>query len=516
MNKRKAKVIMVQGTGSYVGKSVMVSALCRIFKQDGFSVAPFKAQNMALNSFVTRQGGEMGRAQVTQAEAAGIEPDVDMNPILLKPSGDVSAQVIVRGKPIGTMSGKEYYRHRPKLLKIIKESFQRLSNNYDLIVIEGAGSPAEVNLRKNDLVNMQMAKIAHCPVILVGDINVGGVFAWLVGTLELLTATERARIQGVIINKFRGDLAILKPGLDFLEKKIKRPVLGVIPYFHDIRVAEEDSIAKERYNLCDENATQNKINIEVLYLPHISNFTDFDPLEKEPDVNVRYIVPGAKIGNPDCIIIPGSKNTIDDLSYLKKSGLAEAIINKAHRGVVIIGICGGYQMLGREIRDPHSMESKRKAITGLGILPLITTILQKKVTHQVQAQDLLFDTGKVSGYEIHMGKTCLLAPVKPIFKIFARSRQSANVEDGVASKDRKVWGTYIHGLFENDRFRRRFLDSFQTKRNRKKSLETRQKFTSFAETKDKEYDKLATLVRRNVDMQKIYAILEGKRGTPNL
>jgi len=320
VSKKRAKVIMVQGTGSYVGKSVIVSALCRIFKQDGFRVAPFKAQNMALNSFVTLQGDEMGRAQVTQAEAAGIEPSVDMNPILLKPSGDIKAQVIVSGKPIGNMSGKEYYRHRMRFLKIIKGSFQRLSGNYDIVVIEGAGSPAEVNLRKNDVVNMAMARIADCPVILVGDINVGGVFAWLVGTLELLTAAERRRIKGVIINKFRGDINILKPGLDFLEKKIRKPVLGVIPYFHDISIPEEDSIAKEKYRLPGNRPKKGKINIEVLYLPHISNFTDFDPLEKEPDVRLRYLVQGEKIGEPDCIIIPGSKNTIGDLVYLKRSG----------------------------------------------------------------------------------------------------------------------------------------------------------------------------------------------------
>jgi len=496
---------MVQGTGSYVGKSVIVSALCRIFKQDGFRVAPFKAQNMALNSFVTQEGGEMGRAQVTQAEAAGIEPSVDMNPVLLKPSGDIKAQVIVRGKPIGNMSGKEYYRHRPRFLKIIKESFQRLSNDYDIVVIEGAGSPAEVNLRKNDVVNMAMARIADCPVILVGDINVGGVFAWLVGTLELLTAAERRRIKGVIINKFRGDINILKPGLDFLEKKISKPMLGVIPYFHDINIPEEDSIAREKYHLSDDRPKEGKISIEVLYPPHISNFTDFDPLEKEPDVHLRYVVPGAKLGEPDCIIIPGSKNTIDDLLYLKNSGLAEAIINKAKMGVAIVGICGGYQMLGKQIRDTYNMESKLKAITGLGILPLITHILKKKVTHQVQAEDLLFGTGKISGYEIHMGRTDLLATLKPIFKISARSRQSADVEDGVASKDGKVWGTYIHGLFENDAFRRKFLDSL-----RREKVSSGRKYPSnrsFLKEKEKEYDKLALLVRENIDMQKIYSLL---------
>jgi len=508
MNKRKTKVIMVQGTGSYVGKSVIVSALCRIFKQDGFRVAPFKAQNMALNSFVTREGGEIGRAQAAQAEAAGIEPSVDMNPILLKPSGDVKAQVIVMGKPVGNMSGKEYYRHRPGLLKVIKESFRRLSDNYDIIVIEGAGSPAEVNLRKNDMVNMQMAKIADCPVILAGDINAGGVFAWLVGTLELLTAAERKRIKGFIINKFRGDLDILKPGLDFLEERTGRPVLGVIPYSHDISIPEEDSIDKERYSLFDEEPKRGKINIDVIYLPHISNFTDFDPLEKEPDVHLRYIVPGARIGNPDAIIIPGSKNTIHDLLYLKKSGLAETIIHKAESGTVIVGICGGYQILGRDIRDPYGMESRHKVTSGLKLLPLTTTIFKEKLTHQVRAEDLLFNTGKISGYEIHMGHSRLLTSLKPAFKISARSKETVKIKDGVASKDKRVWGTYIHGLFENDRFRRTFLGSLRKGTNGgRKYQEVQKDFDSFLEEKEKEYDKLAALVRRNVDMRKIYSLL---------
>jgi adenosylcobyric acid synthase len=353
-----------------------------------------------------------------------------------------------------------------------------------------------------------MAKIADCPVILAGDINLGGVFAWLTGTLDLLTAPERRRVKGVIINKFRGDINILKPGLDFLEKRIKRPVLGVIPYFHDIRIPEEDSMAGERYSLFDESRREGKINIEVLYLPHISNFTDFDPLENEPGVHLRYIVPGGKIGAPDCIIIPGSKNTIDDLSYLKNSGLAEAVIDNVKRGVAVAGICGGYQMLGREIRDPYRMESKRKVITGLGILPLATTILKKKVTHQVQAEDLLFGTGKLSGYEIHMGRTDCLSSLKPAFNIRARSQKTVRIADGVTLKDKKVWGTYIHGLFENDRFRGEFLDSLRKGTDRGGQRPGIKKDPrSFLEAKEKEYDKLAALVRENLDMRRIYSLL---------
>jgi len=501
-NKKRTRIIMVQGTGSYVGKSVIVSALCRIFKQDGLRVAPFKAQNMALNSFVTRDGGEIGRAQATQAEACGIEPAVDMNPILLKPSGDVKAQVILRGRPIGNMSGREYYRHRARLLKAIRESFERLKNDYEVIVIEGAGSPAEVNLRKNDLVNMKMAEIADCPVVLAGDINAGGVFASLVGTLELLTPAERRRVKGFIINKFRGDIGILKPGLDFLEKKTGRPVLGVIPYSYDIGIPEEDSIARERYSLFDKEPKQEKINIEVLYLPHISNFTDFDPLEKEAGIHLRYIVPGARLGKPDVIIIPGSKNTIDDLLYLKKSGLAEAVIDKVNSGIALVGICGGYQMLGKKISDPAGMESRRKSVTGLGLLPLETVILKVKLTHQVQAQDLLFNSGAINGYEIHMGSTRILGPLEPVFKITSRSGKPVDIADGAVSKNGRIWGSYLHGLFENDAFRRRFLGSL-SKNKAGKDLSA----GSYLQAKEKDYDRLADLARKSLDLRKIYALL---------
>lgn len=506
--RKKAKVIMVQGTGSYVGKSVIVSALCRIFKQDGYRVAPFKAQNMALNSFVTLDGLEMGRAQVTQAEAAGIEPNVDMNPILLKPSGDVKAQVVVMGKPIGNMSGRQYYRNKEKLLKVVKDSFKRLSSLYDIVVIEGAGSPAEVNLRKNDLVNMKMAQVADCPVILAGDINVGGVFAWLVGTLELLNASERGRVKGFIINKFRGDIEILKPGLDFLEKRTKKPVLGVVPYYHNISIPEEDSIARERYPLAYNVRGKDNINIDVIYLPHISNFTDFDPLEKEPGINLRYVERAADLGEPDCIIIPGSKNAIDDLLYLKNSGLAETITRKVKNGAHIVGICGGYQMLGKKIKDPDSIESRRKAIEGLGLLPLTTIISRKKETHRIEGEDLLFGSGGLKGYEIHMGKSRLESGFKAVCNILKRSGSSVDIIDGAVTADKRVWGTYVHGLFDNDNFRRAFIDSLWKSRSCSfASKNTRSGNLSFSEEKEREYDKLADLFRDNLDMNKIYSIL---------
>lgn len=495
-----AKTIMIQGTGSYVGKSVVVTALCRIFKQDGFRVAPFKAQNMALNSFVTLEGGEIGRAQATQAEAAGIEPVVDMNPILLKPASDVGMQVIVRGKPIGNMSGRKYYRSKPRFLNVIKESFSKLSKDYDIIVIEGAGSPAEINLRENDLVNMAMAKLVNAPVILAGDINPGGVFAALIGTLQLLKPDERRRIKGFIINKFRGDFNILKPGLRMLEKKTRKPVLGVMPYFHNIKIPEEDSVLWERYRPSGRIKGQDKITIAVLHLPHISNFTDFDPLENEPAVNLRYIKNGDEIGDVDCIIIPGTKNTIEDLLYIKRSGYAKSIIEKAGQGVCLIGICGGYQMLGREIKDPFNVETKQARIKGLGFLPLSTTMAKEKVTHQVEAIDRFFHTGNIRGYEIHMGETHAMGPIKRIFKIVTRSKHRVSVNDGIVSGNGKIWGTYIHGLFDNDRFRKKFLDSFG---KQKKSLP----LEDFSRVKEQEYNKLAALVRENVDIKKIYTLI---------
>ena len=496
---RKCKTIMVQGTGSHVGKSIIVSALCRIFKQDGYKVAPFKAQNMALNSYVTESGGEIGRAQATQAECAGIKPTVDMNPVLLKPSSDTGAQVIVLGKPIGNMDAKQYHKYKPKLKQIIKNSFNNLEKDNDIIVIEGAGSPAEINLRKNDIVNMEIALMFNTPVLLVGDINLGGVFAWIVGTLNLLTKKERNHIKGILINKFRGDIKLLNPGNKILENIIHKPVLGTIPYFHDIKIPEEDSVHFDN-NL--SGLKNNKITIEILYLPHISNFTDFDPLEHEPNLNVRYIKPGDELGNPDCIIIPGSKNTISDLQFLKKYGYADKIIKKAGENVVIMGICGGYQMLGKEINDPYKIETNLKNITGLGLLPIKTTILKHKTTHQVYANDLIFNSGKIKGYEIHMGQSEAFISNKPCFTITKQSNRNVNLYDGCISKSGNIFGTYIHGLFENDLFRTKFVQHLN-KSNSNISSST----NSYLQHKEKEYNKLAELVRNNIDLKAVYKIL---------
>jgi adenosylcobyric acid synthase len=498
---------MIQGTGSYVGKSLIVAGLCQIFKKDGFNVVPFKAQNMSLNSFVTKGGGEMGRAQVVQAEAAGIEPHVDMNPILIKPNTDTGAQIVIHGKVYGNMSATQYHQFKKTALRAVKESFYRLKERYELIVIEGAGSPAEINLRKNDIVNMGMAEIADCPVILVGDIDKGGVFASLIGTLELLSKEEKKRIKGFIINKFRGDIRLLEPGLDFLEKKTGLPVVGVIPYFKDLYLQEEDGVSAEKVGLSPKKGD---IKIAVLFLPHISNFTDFDALEKEPEVEFRYIRPGSPIPASDLIIIPGSKNTIGDLAYLRKSQYDKTILEHRQKGGFVVGICGGYQMLGRLISDPFKVETNRKSIVGLGLLNVETAIEKEKVTSQVEARlfrkNLLpWKTGKILGYEIHMGRTDRKINTPPLFTIVKKEGRNVCIEDGAISKDGKVWGTYIHGIFDNDEFRREFISHLR-KRKGLRPL-SRSDILYYHQMKREGFNHLGRGLRENLNMDLIYQIL---------
>ena len=500
-----AKPLMIQGTGSFVGKSIIVAGLCRLLKQDGFQVAPFKAQNMALNSFITPEGGEMGRAQVVQAEAAGLDPHVDMNPILLKPSTDIGAQVIIQGKVFGNMNAGEYHHFKKKARAAVLESYGRLSQRYAVIMIEGAGSPAEINLREGDIANMGIAEAVDAPVLLVGDIDKGGVFASLVGTLELLNVEEGRRIKGFIINKFRGDLNLLLPGLDFLEKKTGVPVLGVIPYLKDLYLPEEDGVALEKtYSRHEE-----QVNIAVLYLPHISNFTDFDPLEHEPDVKLRYVRPGERIGDADVVILPGSKNTIEDFRFLKIEGYAEEILRLHRSGKMIIGICGGYQMLGRAIRDPLSMETSWGEVEGLGLLDVETVIEKEKMTFQVKAVPLNSPMASqeeiLRGYEIHMGDTQRGEAHPPAFKIIERLGQKVEVEDGAISTDGRVWGTYLHGLFDNDGFRRCFIDSLR----KNKGLLSGNRLGGFdyKAFKEQEYDRLAAVLRKELDMARIYRII---------
>jgi len=497
---KETKTIMIQGTGSGVGKSVLVTALCRIFLQNGFSVCPFKAQNMALNSFVTEEGGEIGRAQATQALACKIKPTVDMNPILIKPTQDTSAQIIVQGKPVRNMSVYEYKNYKRKAFGKVKESFSRLLKEYEIIVIEGAGSPAEINLKKHDLVNMKTARISNSPVILVGDIDRGGVFAWLIGTLQLLDKDEKKMIKGFIINKFRGDKRLLRPGITFLENCTGIKVLGVIPYFKNIKIPEEDSLprAEKRKDL----KANKKIKIDVICLPHISNFTDFDALENEQDVALKYVREPRDLDKPDLIIIPGTKNTIDDLGYLKKSGLAQKITSflKSQTTTNVVGICGGYQMLGEKICDPESIESKKSEVEGMGFLPIVTQLYPEKILSQVKARDLSSGI-EVTGYQIRHGRTRPTGDTIPRFEILEHLNQKVRKNDGAQTQDKRCWGTYIHGIFDNDNFRRHFLNNL-----RKNKGWTAQGFGTTYDVGG-EIDKLADLVRENIDLGLLYKIL---------
>ncbi|MDD5130992.1 MAG: cobyric acid synthase [Candidatus Omnitrophica bacterium] len=502
----KTKSLQICGTGSGVGKSVIVSALCRIFLQEGYKVAPFKAQNMALNSFVTRGRGEIGRAQATQAQACRIEPTVEMNPVLIKPTSDVGAQVIVLGKSIGNMNALRYTKYKSKLLEVVRSSFRRLADDYEVIVIEGAGSPAEINLKSHDIVNLKMAAYAGAPVILVGDIDKGGVFAWIIGTLELLTPKERKMIKGIIINKFRGDIRLLKPGIDFLEKRTGIKVLGVIPYYRNIKIPEEDAVPLDSFknNLSGRNC---KLNIDVLYLPHISNFTDFDALEKESDVCLRYVKRPDELSNPDMIIIPGTKNTISDLRYLMKAGFINKILSiiNSDKQVFLFGICGGYQMLGKKIIDEHGLESRWHHIQGMNVLPVETRLGTDKILAQIEAKEIVSGL-ELSGYEIHHGLTRVTGRCKPLFRVFECNGRKIKYNEGVISSNQRILGTYIHGIFDASPFRRCFLNRLRQSKGWP-ALAVRENFNP-----DKELNKLAQLVRDNIDMDILHKILIGGLG----
>ncbi|MGB9679154.1 MAG: cobyric acid synthase [Thermoanaerobacteraceae bacterium] len=499
--------LMVQGTASSVGKSLLVAAFCRIFKQDGFKVAPFKSQNMALNSYITYEGLEIGRAQAIQAEAAGIKPSFHMNPILLKPSSDKKSQVILRGKVYKNMSAIEYHKFKPELLKLIKEDFDILAEQNDIVVIEGAGSPAEINLRDKDVVNMGMAELVNSPVLLVGDIDRGGVFASIAGTLLLLQEHERKRIEGVIINKFRGDITILEPGLKMLEDIIYKPVLGVIPY-SDIHIDEEDGATDKFFS----KTTTGDIEISVLNLPHISNFTDFEPLSKIPGVRLNYINRGEEIKDCDVLIIPGTKSTISDLKIIKDYGLDKQILNLREKGKFIVGICGGYQMLGKTISDPKKIESQIEEIEGLGFLDIGTVIDEHKITTQTKAiisEEIPYILSPlknivVEGYEIHMGKSYLLNKSKNFSNVLERNKLKINVSDGCVSEDGRVFGTYIHGIFENKDFTKEFINIVRTS----KGLPPLNNFDDYKDYKENEYNRLADIVRNSIDMKAIYKIIE--------
>lgn len=502
------KSIMFQGTASNVGKSLITAGFCRIFKEDGYKVVPFKSQNMALNSYITKEGLEMGRAQVTQAEACGLEPDVRMNPILLKPTSNKS-QVILLGKVYKNMNSEEYHKFKPELKTMIKETYEALGKEKDIVVIEGAGSCAEINLLEDDIVNMGMAEIADSPVILIGDIDRGGVFASLAGSIMLLKEEERKRIKGVIINKFRGDIKILEPGIKMLEEIIKVPVLGVIPY-SEVDIEDEDSLTQRFQKKVKD---KRDIKIEVIRLPYISNFTDMNILETQEDVSLNYVNRGEGLTDPDMIILPGSKNTVMDLLYLKESGLDQEIIKASKKGALVFGICGGYQILGKLVKDPLGVESELKELGGLGLLDIETTFQGDKVTHQVEAE-ILEDKGylkglkgeKIKGYEIHMGVSKKEAG-ENLTKILKRSNQEIEELEGCINSEGNVMGSYIHGIFDNLNFTRGLLNNIREK----KGLDTiKSKINSYEEYKDLEYTKLGKLIRDNVDMEKIYQIVDNQ------
>lgn len=501
----KNRSIMLQGTASSVGKSVLTAALCRIFKEDGFDSMPFKSQNMALNSYITEEGLEMGRAQVCQAEAAMVKPEVSMNPILLKPTGEKNAQVIVNGKVYGNMSASEYHQFKPKLKKIILSAFDELQKKADVIVIEGAGSPAEINLKDNDIVNMGMAKMVDAPVLLVGDIDRGGVFASIYGTIMLLDEDERKRVKGLLINKFRGDRKILNPGLKQLEALTGIPVLGVIPY-GKFDIEEEDGEAER---LKSNSLSDEKVDVCVIRLPRISNFTDFHWLEKHPLVNIRFVEDPGLLGRPDLIIIPGTKNTLEDLLFLKKKGLDKSILSARDKGSSVVGICGGFQILGKKLLDPHGVESDIKELEGLGLLNVETIFGREKITKQTRAEIIfenLDNTMKnisVEGYEIHMGQTTLNDGAKPFAEI-KDSQEFAVRYDGAISGDGKVWGTYLHGIFDNEEFNNALLKFLSHELN----MDEIRKRGSFKSYKEEQYAILAKTVRESIDMERIYEILE--------
>lgn len=487
--------IMIQGTGSSVGKSLIVTALCRIFKQDGYSVCPYKSQNMSLNSYITMDGKEMGRAQVLQAYAAGLEPQVFMNPILLKPTGDSRCQVIVKGRVYNNYTAEEYHNLKPIFKDMLKEQFLKLEKNFDIIVMEGAGSPAEINLRDRDIVNMGMAELVDAPVIIVGDIDKGGVFASLAGTMLLLTEEERERVKGIIINKFRGDIKLLEPGIDMLEEIIKRPSLGVVPYFNLV-LEDEDGAMME----INKKAAA-PIDVAVIMLPHISNFTDVDCLRCEEDVSIRFISRIEEFGRPDLLIIPGSKNTIEDLNAIRNSGLEERILDYSRDGR-ILGICGGYQMLGRAIQDPYNVESNMVEIKGIGLLDTITTIENEKVMTRVEGNLRLSDfNGNIYGYEIHMGKTIAGEGMRDLVQINRENGAAVCRIDRICSNGERIIGTYIHGILDSTEFREYLLNKIRSE----KSMPER-KSPFYEGFRDKEINKLADIVREALDMNKLYEI----------
>jgi adenosylcobyric acid synthase len=496
-----AHCIAFLGTGSDVGKSITVTAVCRILKNRGYNVAPFKAQNMSNNSYVTREGGEMGRAQIVQAEAAGVDPHTDMNPVLLKPNSDCGSQIVLRGKVHGNTLAADYFKDTSFLSEKSKESLNRLREKHEVIVMEGAGSCGEVNLRSRDFVNFESAHAADAPVILVADIDKGGVFAQLIGTLAVIPEKDRRRVAGFLINKFRGDPALFADGIQYIEEKTGIPVLGLIPYFRDIEIDSEDGMPLETVIDPPDQPQKDKINIAVIRLPHISNFTDFAPLQRDPAVRLHYVSKPRPLNGYDAVFLPGTKATCADLQWLKKKGLAAQVIDYAQNGGRLIGVCGGYQMLGKTISDPHGVEGRPDAVAGLDLLDIQTTLENNKVL--CRTQGALVDNGVIiDGYEIHMGSTTLGSEATPLVQLSNRNGNPVDEWEGAINQTRKIWGTYFHGLFDFPAFRNHFMQAIDPECRTENPEET-------ARFKQEQYDLLAAHFEKHMDVERLLKILAG-------
>jgi adenosylcobyric acid synthase len=505
----QARAVAILGTGSDVGKSLMVAGLCRLLSRKGMRVAPFKAQNMALNSFVTLDGGEIGRAQALQAQACGIEPTVDMNPILLKPESDLRSQVVVRGKVYEALDALAYFERKETLFNIVRECYDRLATEYECVVIEGAGSAAEINLRDRDIVNWPVVELADASVVLVADIDRGGIFAQIIGTLDLLALHERKRMLGVIVNKFRGDRRLFADGVRMLEERTGLQVLGVVPYLRELRLDQEDSLDLVRFR--SVQFKPNLINVGVVLLPRMSNFTDFNALDAERDVALRFAASPDGLQGADVVILPGSKNTLEDLNYLVTSGFPGALESHVQKGGELVGLCGGYQMLGQEIADPKGLERGGRSI-GLGFLDVTTELDTPKICRQVRATSLLQGVEQhapVRGYEIHMGRTSR-GIANPCFQIDASENWEGTVvgDEGAASENGRIWGTSIHGLLDQPGFRRSWLNRIRDRKGlspispRESELVTTQLHA--------ELDRWADHLEQYVNMDAIFSVCEGR------
>ncbi len=497
-----AKTLMIQGTGSGVGKSIITAALCRAFYREGLKVAPFKAQNMSLNSYVTEDGGEIGRAQVYQAEACGIAPHVAMNPILLKPNADNDSQVIVMGKVWGQRNAKDFYADRPDFIKEVTRAFGALKNKYELIIMEGAGSPAEINLRHHDMVNMAMAEIADSPVLIVGDIDRGGVFAWMKGTLDLLTKAEQQRVRGFIVNKFRGDLEILNPGLTQFEDMTGKPILGVIPFDAELFVDEEDAIPHHSPPVVYNHPSV--VDVAIVQLPHLANFTDFSPLVSDPGVAVRYVRSPVQAGCPDLLILPGTKNTIGDMHFIHEMGWKPYLQSFHKEGGLILGVCGGFQMLGTRLSDPDHIESNMGEIEGLGFIDATTVMESEKITRRsirLTLSSSIFEPGlEVDGYEIHSGRTHYQ---KEYPRLFQHSNGDCPTDLGICTEEGGVIGTYLHGFLDNDPIREGFLNYVR----QRKDLPPPEERFNYREFRSRQLNRLADLVTQSIDMNEVKRII---------